>query len=232
LRAVKVAAPMSAHAGRMTTASLQALEHLRDPHTLQWYVIPLLALVFHVYTTEIARARRSGDWNVVIAGLTLFGMDLCNETINGWILNLTQRSALWTAPGPSAMRTMVGWNIEIMFMFALAGIIFQNSRSRAPRRLFGVPEAWLLAAGYSALCVVVELVLNAGGLLVWEYAFWNASPAGVWLIFLLGYFHFYVAVILVTAMRSLRRKLVAVAAIYGVAVVLNVIGLGVLGWRY
>ena len=36
-----------------------------------------------------------------VAGLTLFGMDFVNETVNGWILALTKRSALWTAPGVS-----------------------------------------------------------------------------------------------------------------------------------
>ena len=151
----------------MTEASRQALTGLRDPHTLQWYVIPLLALLFYIYATEIKRARASGDWNPVWAGLTLFGMDFVNETINGWILVLTDRSALWTAPGPTAMRTMVGWNVEIMFMFAIAGIIFYHSLSPDPRaRLLGLPERWLVAAGYSAFCVAVELVLNAGGLLV------------------------------------------------------------------
>ena len=45
----------------MTEASQRALEGLRDPHTLQWYVIPLLALVFYVYSTEIKKARGTGD---------------------------------------------------------------------------------------------------------------------------------------------------------------------------
>ena len=36
----------------MTEASKRALEGLRDLSTLQWYVIPLLALVFYVYTAE------------------------------------------------------------------------------------------------------------------------------------------------------------------------------------
>ncbi len=105
----------------MTDASLRALTGLRDLSSLKWYVIPLLAVVFYIYTSEIRKARGSGDWNVVLAGLTVFGMDFVNETLNGWILALTGRSALWTAPGETALRTMVGWNIEIMFMFAIWG---------------------------------------------------------------------------------------------------------------
>ncbi|MBK9034179.1 MAG: hypothetical protein IPL61_23440 [Myxococcales bacterium] len=217
----------------MTESSRRALEGLRDPHTLQWYVIPLLALLFYIYAIEIKKARATGDWNAVLAGLTLFGMDFVNESINGWILVLTDRSALWTAPGPTALRTMVGWNVEIMFMFAIAGIIFYHSVSPDPRaRLLGLPERWLIAALYAAFCVVVELVLNAGGLLVWEYPFWNGTLGGVWLIFALGYFHFYAATILVVGAARLRTKLVAIAAIYGVAIALDVVGLGLLGWTY
>jgi hypothetical protein len=217
----------------MTAASQQALEGLRDPRTLEWYVIPLLALVFYVYAREIAQARRTRSWSAIFAGLTLFGMDFVNESINGWILNLTHRSALWTAPGKTALRTMVGWNIEIMFMFALGGLVFFYTLSPDPRtRILGLPDRWFWAVAYSAFCVVVELVLNAGGLLVWEYPFWGRSFGGVWLIFLFGYFHFYVATILVLGMRSTHSRGIAVATIYGVAVMLNVVGMGVLGWKY
>ncbi len=105
----------------MTEASLRALDGLRDLTMLKWYVIPLLAIVFYIYAREMKEARRTGNWDAVLAGLTLFGMDFFNETWNGWVLVLTGRSAFWTTPGDTALRTMVGWNIEIMFMFAIAG---------------------------------------------------------------------------------------------------------------
>ncbi|MEW6364202.1 MAG: hypothetical protein AB1714_06140 [Acidobacteriota bacterium] len=217
----------------MTLASQQALIGLRDLSTLQWYVIPLLALVLYVYATEIKRARISGDWNSVFAGLTLFGMDCVNETWNGWVLVLTGRSACWTAPGPTALRTMVGWNIEIMFMFAIAGIVFYHTLGEDRRhKILGLPEPWFWAVVYSAFCVLVEVLLNIGGLLVWEYAFWNRSLGGVWLIFLLGYFIFFAAVILVTGMRSNRGKLLVIGTIYGVAVMMNILGMGAFGWVY
>lgn len=217
----------------MTEASRRALENLREPDTLQWYVIPLLTILFYVYVVEIKAARRTGQWNAVFAGLTVFGMDFINESINGWILVLSDRSALWTAPGPTALRTMVGWNVEIMFMFALAGLIYFHSLREAPgARIGGIPDRWFWAAVYSAVSVAVELVLNDGGLLVWEYAFWDGTPAGVWLIFLFGYLHFYVAAGLVVGARSTRTKVIAIGSIYGIAIALNVVGLGILGWTY
>src|SRR5271157_388811 len=110
-----------------TQASLQALQGLRDLATLKWYIIPLLAIVIYIYTIEIKKARETRGWDAVLAGPTLFGMDFINETWNGWILHFTQRSAFWTTPGETALRTMVGWNIEIMFMFAISGIIYYHS---------------------------------------------------------------------------------------------------------
>ncbi|MCB1192114.1 MAG: hypothetical protein H7A23_12310 [Leptospiraceae bacterium] len=88
----------------MTKASEMALQGLRDLSTVQWYIIPLLSLVFYIYTVEMKKAKSTGNWGAVLSGLTLFGMDFINETLNGWIFYLTQRSALWTAPG------ILGWN--------------------------------------------------------------------------------------------------------------------------
>ena len=217
----------------MTPASEMALQNLRDLTTLKWYVIPLLAIVFYIYTAEIKKARKSGNWNAVLAGLTLFGVDFINETWNGWVFHLTQRSAMWTAPGDTALRTMVGWNIEIMFMFAISGIIYYNTLSEDRSvKILGLPDQWFWAIGYAAFCVFVECLLNAGGHLVWEYPWWHRSLKGVWLIFLFGYFHFYVAIILVVNMKTLQRKIAAVASLYAVAIIANGVAMGVLGWRY
>jgi hypothetical protein len=216
----------------MTQASISALENLRDFSTIQWYAIPLLAIVFYIYATEIRKARVGGDWDAVLAGLTLFGMDFVNETWNGWVLVLTGRSAMWTAPGPTALRTMVGWNIEIMFMFLIAGIIYYYTLSPdREERILGIPNRWFWAIAYAAFCVVVEIALNIGGHLVWEYRLWNRSWEGVWLIFLFGYFHFYVAIILVLRLKTMRARVTAIATIYAVGVAMNLFG-GLMGWRY
>ena len=209
------------------------MEGMWDLTSLQWYVIPLLAIVFYVYATEIKRARRKGNWDAIFAGLTLFGMDFINETLNGYILVLSGKSALWTAPARSALKTMVGWNIEIMFMFLLSGIIYYNSLSRKRNlKILGLPEEWALAIGYSVFCVVVEILLNMGGLLIWEYPFWNRSFAGVWLIFLFGYFHFYVAIILVLKLKKDRYKIAAVGSLFLIGILLNYFGMGIMGWNY
>lgn len=217
----------------MTEASVRALKGIRDLSMLEWYVIPLLAIVFYIYTSEMKKAKTSGNWNAVFAGLTVFGMDFINETWNGWVLHFTGRSAFWTAPGDTALRTMVGWNIEIMFMFAISGIIYYNTVSEdKTQKILGIPNQWFWAIGYSIFCVFVECFLNKGGHLVWEYPFWNRSFAGVWLIFLFGYFHFYVAALLIINMKTIKSKLLTVGSIYTTAVIANIFGLGIMKWQY
>ena len=216
-----------------TEASLRALDGLRDLSTIEWYVIPLLAIVLYIYAVEIKNARLSSNWDAVLAGLTLFGMDFINETWNGWVFHLTQHSACWTAPGPSGLRTMVGWNIEIIFMFAISGIVYYHTLSPNKKdKILGVPNRWFWAIGFSVFCVFVEVLLNIGGHLVWEYSFWNRSFGGIWLIFFFGYFHFYVAIILVLGMKTMRNKIIAICSLYGIAIVANVLFLGILGWVY
>ncbi|MFZ5564162.1 MAG: hypothetical protein ACOZBW_08910, partial [Thermodesulfobacteriota bacterium] len=140
----------------MTAESAIALDGLRDLSTIKWYVIPLMAVVFYIYTLEIKKARATEDWNGVLAGLTLFGTDFLFETINGWVFFFTGYSALWTTPGDTALRTMVGWNIEIMFMFLLAGIIYYNTLLLKPdARILGVPERLFWVFAYAAFCVFV-----------------------------------------------------------------------------
>lgn len=217
----------------MTAESMQALEGLRDLSTIQWYVIPLMAVVFYIYTLEIKKARSTGDWNAVLAGLALFGTDFLFETINGWVFHFTGYSALWTTPGDTALRTMVGWNIEIMFMFLLAGIIYYNTLSNDKNvRILGLPEKIFWALTYAAFCVFVECLLNAGGHLVWAYPFWQRSFVGVLPICFCAYVPLFLSPMVVISFKQMRPKLAYVGAIYGAAVVMNVFAFGVMGWNY
>lgn len=216
-----------------TGASLQALEGLRDLASIKWYVIPLLAIVLYIYMTEVKKARETGNWNAIYAGLTLFGLDFINETWNGMIFHVTQYSAFWTTPGDTGLRTMIGWNIEIMFMFLIAGIVFYNSLYEDPdKKILGIPNHWAMAIGFTTFCVFIECILNMGGHLVWEYPWWNLSITGIWLIWVLGYFTFFAGITLVIGMKQDKNKKLTIAIIYAIAIGLNVIFMGFLGWVY
>lgn len=122
-----------------TPESLQALDNIRNFESLTWYVIPLLAIIFYIYTNEIKKARETGNWNAIYAGATVFGMDFINETWNGWVFHFTQYSAFWTTPGESALKVMIGWNIEIIFMFLISGVVFANTVDEdRTKKIFGI----------------------------------------------------------------------------------------------
>jgi hypothetical protein len=217
----------------MTESARQSLTGLRDWTTLQWYVVPLLALLFFIYVKEVREARRSGNWDCIIAGASLFCADFVNETINGWILALGGYSALWLVPGPTALRTLVGWNAEIMFMFLLLGIIYYRTLDEDRKaRILGLPDRWFWALAYSAVCVFVETFLNRGGLLVWDYSWWNRGPLSLVPIFLFGYLWFFLAAKFAIERRTLRAKVLVPVTLFGLAAALNVVGFGVLGLNY
>jgi len=118
-------------------------------------------------------------------------------------------------------------------MFTISGIIYYHTLAdKKEDKIMGVPNRWFYAVGYSVFCVFVECLLNIGGHLVWEYPFWNLSFGGIWLIFLFGYFHFYVATILVLGMKTDRGKITAISLIYSVPILMNVIGKGIFSWAY
>jgi hypothetical protein len=216
----------------MTEATLQALNGLRDLTMIKWYIIPIMAIVFYIYTKEIKLAKQNGNWDAVFSGAAIFGVDFFNESWNGWILHFTQRSAFWTTPGDTALRTMVGWNIEIMFMFTLLGIIFYNTLTENKKvKILGIPEMWFWAIGYSIFCVFVECLLNMGGHLVWEYPCWYLSLKGIPLIFLIGYFHFFCAAIWVITRKTMKAKISILVFIYAVPIIMNVIAFAS-GWTY
>jgi hypothetical protein len=208
-----------------TEAAAAASRILRDGAQFQWYVIPLLAIALYVYAFEIERR----NWSVVFAGLALWGMDWFNEIWNALVFHFTGYAPVWGAPGDTAFLILVGLNVEICFMFAIAGVVFAKALPRSRElRILGVPNRWLLAVVWSVFCVVVEIWLNSVGALTWDYSWWNAEAP--WLIVPIGYLHFFVAAFLVHDMVRLRSKVVTVGTIYAVdAVALLVFG-GVLGW--
>lgn len=209
----------------MTESAAKALSILRDGSQFQWYVIPLLAFVFYVYTVEIEKR----NWSLVLAGLAFWGMDWFNEIWNGLVLHFTGRAPVWGAPGKTAFLILVGLNIEIMFMFALSGIIWTKMLLPDKKaKILGLPNRVVIALAGSAFCVFVEYLLNGAGALTWDYAWWNRGAP--WLIFLFGYLTFFIAAFWVFDMKTIKRKLIAVGTIWAVDAVALILFIPVLRW--
>ncbi|MFX1312818.1 MAG: hypothetical protein ACFFHD_09420 [Promethearchaeota archaeon] len=214
-----------------TEASLEALSKLRELNSENgWYIITLLAIVLYIYGVEIKNARDTGDWSTIFAGLTILGLDLINEIWNGLVFAFSNYSAFWTTPGASAYIILIGWNIEIAFMFSIAGIIFAKFLpDDKNKRILGLPNRWALAIGFALFCVIVEIFLNWGNYLIWEYFWWHwYNPI---LIFLIGYFHFFIGAFYVYDLTDKKSKLKVIGTIYAIGLLLLCIflPLGVVG---
>ena len=191
-----------------TPAAQQALSILSDGSQFQWYVIPLFALVVYVYANEIERRK----WSLIFAGLAFWGMDWFNEVWNGLVFHFTGRAPVWGAPGKTAFLILIGLNIEICFMFAIAGVVFVKTLPRDPRlRVLGIPNRLAAVAGWSAFCVFVEYLLNSVGALTWDWSWWNRGAP--WLIFLFGYAPFFLVAAIVYDMKSTKRQAATAGAI-------------------
>ena len=208
-----------------TDAASQALSILRDGSQFQWYVIPLFAFVVYVYAVEVEKQ----NWNLVFAGLAFWGMDWFNEIWNSLFFHFADRAPVWGAPGQTAYLILIGLNIEICFMFAVAGVTFGKMLPPDKKlKILGLPNRLAIAIGGSAFCVFVEVLLNSVGALTWDYAWWSARAP--WLIFLFGYLHFFLVSFWVHDMESVKKKAITVGAIFGVDLVcILVFGL-ILGW--
>ena len=208
-----------------TESALEALKILRDGSLFQWYVIPLFALVVYVYAVEVERR----NWDMLFAGLAFWGMDWFNEIWNGLVFHFTQYAPVWGVPGKTAYLILIGLNIEICFMFAIAGIGFAKLLPKDKRmKILGLPNRLFMAISGSAFCVFVEVLLNSIGALTWDYPWWSAGAP--WLIFVFGYLHFFLISFWVFDMETIKRKVMTVAVIYVVDIAFLIIFLGILKW--
>lgn len=208
-----------------TEFATQALGNLRNPALFQWYVIPLFAFVVYVYAVEIERK----NWNLVLAGLAFWGMDWFNEIWNGLVFHISNYAPVWGAPGKTAYLILIGLNIEICFMFAVAGITFAKLLPADKHmKILGMPNRLFYAVGFAIFCVIVEIFLNAADALTWDYTWWSAKfPL---LIVLFGYLHFFLVSFWVFDMESIRRKINVVAIIYTIDLVAIILFGFILKW--
>lgn len=152
-----------------------------------------------------------------------------NEFWSALVFHFAQHAPAWGAPGQTAYLILIGLNIEICFMFAIAGIAFGKMLPPDKRaKILGVPNRLVIAVVGAAFCVFVEVLLNAVGALTWDYAWWSAGAP--WLIFLFGYLTFFLVSFWVHDMESVRSKMVTVGAIFGFDLVCIIVFGVILGW--
>ena len=209
----------------VTEAAQDALEILRDGSTFKWSTVVFLAFVFYVYAVEVERRR----WDIVLAGVAFFLMDVFNELVNSAIFFASDRAPLWTVTGDTSYLILIGLSIEISFLFLVAGVIFVKQLPPDRRmKIAGVNNRLLLVFAFSLLCVIVELFLESTGYFTWEYWWWNKPFIPLIVVF--GYMTFFgIAAWIYDMGEDRRRQLRVVGTLAAVDVVLAV-SLGVGGW--
>jgi hypothetical protein len=208
-----------------TDFTLRAMRLVRDPHLFKWYAVALLAFVIYAYANEVERGR----WDVVAAGLAVWLADWFNEIVNALVLHASDRAALWTTTGPTAYQFLIGLNVEIMFMFALAGIVYVKLLPSDRGALLGkIPNRLGVALGLSIISVAVEVFLHAAGTFHWEYWWWNIPSAAVIVVF--GYLWFYLYAAWVYDAPSARKRWSRLGGLATVDLAMGLVfGVG-LGW--
>jgi len=208
-----------------TNSAFEATKILRDGSMFEWYVIPLFAFVAYVYSVEIERK----NWSLVFAGLAFWGMDWFNEIWNSLVFHFTNFAPVWAAPGKTAYLILIGLNIEICFMFAIAGVAFSKMLLPDKKtKILGIPNRIFFAVVNSIFCVFVEMLLNYVGALTWDYSWWSIGVP--YLIILFGYLPFFLVAFWVFDMETVKKKIQVSGIIYSVNISAIIIFGLILGW--
>ena len=103
-----------------TTTPEMLEEALQNPQGLKWYIIPLFVIWLYLIVNEIKHKR----YSVVFGAAAFWLWDVFNETWNSMVYATTGQ-AVWgtTAAGGSALQILIGYNIEISFMFFILGMM-------------------------------------------------------------------------------------------------------------
>ena len=103
--------------GKTTPEMLE--EVLQDVTTLNWYIVPIFVIVMYLFVSEIKKKH----YNVVFGAAAFWLEDVFNETWNSMVYATTGQP-VWgtTAAGHSALQILIGYNIEISFMFMVLGM--------------------------------------------------------------------------------------------------------------
>lgn len=224
-----------------------------DFSNFQWYMIPFLLVLIYM----IAKETQKENWSALLAASAFWLMDFINELWNAVIYHYTG-AAFWSTPGAriapgvwepnSSLVVLVGWNIEIVFMFFMMGIVstkmfkgtiqeelaIENIGEQKAYRKKRITNRLVMVFSMTLLCIIVEIILNLIGLLIWEWD-GTAGLPNIWsktnpiLIYLIGYLHFWTISAIV---YDCKRRWVQFTIVGGMAVLAfgTFITLGAIGW--
>ena len=179
---------------------------VRSTENFNWTFIFILAVVFYIYWSEIKKK----EWDVVVAGLALYGVHWLYEIVNA-IIGHVAGYPLWTVSNESTtFILLIGVCWELSMMFSIAGMIsFKMLPDDRSKRYFakdgkkGISCKLVGAIEMALLFALFESFLagTQNGSFLWVYKWWGVLP-----VFITTYVPFFLASNFVPDMGKEKRK--------------------------
>lgn len=196
---------------------------VRSTENFNWTFIFILAVVFYIYWNEI----RKKNWEVVYAGLALYGVHWLYEICNA-VIGHFSGYPLWSVSNQSTtFILLIGVCWELSMMFSIAGMIsFKMLPEDRSKRYFskdgkgGISCKLLSALEVALLFALVESFLagTSNNSFIWVYNWWGVLP-----VFITTYIPFFLAANYVPDMEPKKRKIFLITLWSLVAVLLVVL---------
>lgn len=148
---------------------------LRNTANMQWYVVPLIVIIFWAYSREIKKR----NWERVLLAISFYCVEFIWEMSNALVAYFSGYSGFWLCSPETAFMITVGYTIEIAFFFALCPFIVYNFLDGWEKdenwTIFGkqINNRRILPLFIGLMCAIVEVMLNFAGLLIWEWWWWS-----------------------------------------------------------
>ena len=201
---------------------------VRSTENFNWTFIFILAVVFYIYWNEI----RKKNWEVVYAGLALYGVHWLYEICNA-VIGHFSGYPLWSVSNQSTtFILLIGVCWELSMMFSIAGMIsFKMLPEDRSKRYFskdgkgGISCKLLSALEVALLFALVESFLagTSNNSFIWVYKWWGVLP-----VFITTYIPFFLAANYVPDMEPKKRKIFLIplwSLVAGLLVVLIPLGI-------
>lgn len=117
---------------------------MQDPKQMKWYLIPIFVITLYIIFSE----WKKKNYSVVLGAAAFWLMDVFNETWNAMVYATTGQP-VWgtTSAGGSALQILVGYNIEISFMFFILGLfackLLKTTAGYEGEKFFDGNKNWL-----------------------------------------------------------------------------------------
>jgi hypothetical protein len=216
-----------------TEIAKQIIEALQNKHLDNSNFVSLIPVALAMYALAVYHKK----YSLALMGLAFFLADICNELWNTIVMFASGYAPVWGTPvkDGSTLILLPGWTLNIVFMFLMGGIPFVLFAEALPfkndKKFLGLNlNQWIMSMVGSTLAIVVEKLLNMGGLLTWEWHWWGAGPWYTMIpVFMIGYLWFFIFAFNVYNIKTWKNQLLALGSLVGINLVLFIICLAK-GW--